>query len=333
MGPVVPNLGLNVVRRSGGGALGWQGALEIDIVAYGGTQPVSVSLSDANGTLIEQNEVLWNAEDRAQQRVTLPDGGTYTVTLNSADAYPLDNQVTLRTPPPRQIRVDWRLNDRRLADALNWPPATNAPDLRVWPYQNGWAPPGDGVPLLLVDAAYGRGALTEIAAFDETSPLLDDLNFDVAEAAQIAGPSAAELAPMRSVMLDTQDRVWIAAAENPPLAYVPGLPTQTGDENLDAFSTTLFFNAARFLLSERELPPLYGLTSPAQPAVDAAHAALHPGEGDTAQPVRSVGDVNDIQATLSAAEGDPLWPLLVVLAGVIVLLERYLSVFGGPRWS
>lgn len=326
-----PNVGLTAVRRAGSGALGWDGIVTVQVAGYDSTPSRAVVLRDEAGTEIQQASLVWNADDRASVTFQLSGGGTYTLTLTETDAYALDDRVTIQTAPPQQISVDWRLNDRALPDTLGWAQDAASPDLIVLP-ASAETPTGE-TPALKVGNAYGQATRdTQIATFDETSPLLDGLNFDVMEKAGIIGMPRSQLDTMRPVMLNTNDSVWLAAARDPLRAYVPGLPQQTADENVRALSTTAFFNAVRWLLNQRELPPLYTLTTPAQPEISGTRVALHPGEGNTAKPRRSIGTVEDISATTRNTKGEPVWFLLVLLAGALALLERYLAVFGGPRW-
>lgn len=331
VGTPQPNAGITSVRRIGGGALGWNGALAVDLAGYDRSPGTSVQLLDANGALITEETIIPDAENRARVTFELPGGGDYTVALTETDDYVYDDRVTISTEPPLAIRVDWRLPDRSLPDALGWTHDANTPDLIVLP--SGEAIPSGDVPVLLVGDSYGTAvAPAEIAVFDDTASLLDGLNFDVAERAAISGVPESVLDSMRPVLRDTNDGVWVAIASDPARAYVPGLPQNGGDENITAFSTTLFFNALRWLMGQREMSPLYTLTTPAEPTIDGTRTALHPGEGDTAQARRSIGELSDIDASIERTQQEPVWFLPLVVAAMLLTLERFLSVFGSARW-
>lgn len=331
VGTPQPSIGITGIRRVGGGALGWSGEIAVDLAGYDRSPGVAVELRDASGALMASERAVPDADDRARVLFQLPGGGNYTITLSETDVYGFDDRVMIATDPPLQLRVDWQLPDRSLPDALAWTQDSSAPDLVVISASS--AVPEADVPVLVVGDAYASAvASAEIANFDETSPLLDGLNFDVAERAAIHGLTISELGNLRPVLVDTTDTVWLAIADDPPKVYVPGLPYTGDDENLQAFSTTLFFNALRWLLDRRELAPLYTLTTPTEPDVFGTRIALHAGEGNTAQVRRSVGEISQIDPAIQRSESEPVWFLPVLLAALLLVLDRYLSIFGGPRW-
>lgn len=325
------NVGITAIRRVGGGSLGWAGEISVDVAGYDTTPDLTVTLTDASGRLLSQASGLWDADDRARLSFRLSGGGLYGVQLSTTDDYPLDDAATIETVAPQAIRVAWRLPDRTLLTVLGWTEDATNPDVIVTTLAEGRAQTTEETPILLVGGGYDGVLGAQIAAFDDASPLLDNLNFDVAEQVGIRGVSRDALAPLTPVMIDTADQVWFATGEN--AAYVPGLPLDDeADENLRAFTTTAFFNGLRYLLASRSLPPLYTLTTPNAPTVDGSRIALHPGEGALNNPRVSVGDVTTISATTSSAQATPVWHLAILLAATIALLERYFALFGNLRW-
>ena len=147
----------------------------------------------------------------------------------------------------------------------------------------------DSRPAIVLGRGYGprRGPAQPVTTFLETSPLVAGLNFDVAERSGMSGPPS--LPPgFTAVLSGPESAVWIAERATPVAAYVPGLPLD-GDDNVARFSSTVFLNAARWILERRPRPPLFTLTSPEQPEPSGNRIALHPGEGNTGRMPRSVG--------------------------------------------
>jgi hypothetical protein len=96
------------------------------------------------------------------------------------------------------------------------------------------------------------------------------------------------------------------------------------------FSSTVFLNAARWILERRPRPPLFTLTSPEQPEPSGNRIALHPGEGNTGRTPRSVGTFDPRAPRGRQTERRlPLWPWLVGAAALIFLTERGLALLRG----
>ena len=123
--------------------------------------------------------------------------------------------------------------------------------------------------------------------------------------------------------------VWIAERATPVAAFVPGLPLD-GDDNVARFSSTVFLNAARWILERRPRPPLFTLTSPEQPEPSGNRIALHPGEGNTGRTPRSVGTFDPRAPRGRQTERRlALWPWLVGAAALVFLTERGLALLRG----
>ncbi len=193
-----------------------------------------------------------------------------------------------------------------------------------------WPPPDERTPALVIGPGYDQTANTaEIRWFEDGSPLLSDVNFDVLETLTL--PELELPRGFAPVLTGIDGRVHVAIRNDPPAAYIPGLPVNT-DTAPGRFSTTVFYNAVRHLLRERPLPPLYTLTSPAHPSPQGNRLALHPDEGDTAIPPVSSGRLFPIRPGLKATGKKLLWPLLVMVSVFIFSLERVLACYGGNRW-
>ena len=131
------------------------------------------------------------------------------------------------------------------------------------------------------------------------------------------------------VLTGPESAVWIAQRAAPVAAFVPGLPAD-GDDSVSRFASTVFLNAARWVLERRPRPALFTLTSPQQPQPSGTRIALHPGEGHTGRTPRSVGAFDpraprQVQTERRLA----LWPWLVGAAALVFLTERGLALLRG----
>jgi hypothetical protein len=91
------------------------------------------------------------------------------------------------------------------------------------------------------------------------------------------------------------------------------------------FPPLFFFNAVRWLLQKRDLPALYTLTSPLEPTPAANRLALHKDEGNTQRVPRSSGKLENLKPITGKGAGIPLWPILVLAAAILFLIERALA--------
>jgi hypothetical protein len=167
-----------------------------------------------------------------------------------------------------------------------------------------------------------------IATFLETSPLVAGLNLDVAERSGMRGVTSLPAA-FNAVLTGPDNVIWIAERAAPVAAFVPGLPIE-GDDNVARFSSTVFLNAARWILERRPRPALFTLTSPDEPEPSGTRLALHPGEGHTGRAPRSAGTFDPRASREVAAERRlPLWPWLVAAAALVFVAERGLALLRG----
>lgn len=330
------NVGLVDVRRKGTALFGQQDQIEIDLAAYGLAQGVSeVMVTGPDGTSLLSESIAWDEPGSKHVSFVPLLDGEYRIDLSAGGAYGYDDQAIISVERNKRLRVDWRLADQAVPQALGWQLDSAAPQLRVMSY------PGevDQVPTLLVGNAYQAGTTPrQIAYFEENNCLLADLNFDVAESLDIAGEELPADTPLRPIMsgdspeAPASARTWLALGADPPAAYVPGLPTFTADSNLDNFSATAFFNGVRCLLQEEKPAPLFTLTTPAEPIPEGSRIALHPGEGNTAWSPLSYGETADIQPVPLRETQEPVWPIVVAIATLVVAVERGLAFLGGARW-
>jgi hypothetical protein len=255
---------------------------------------------------------------------TLP--GRYTFQVKPGGAYRYDDDAAIDVPPSGPVRVDWRVAQREWMTRLGWTEDRDNPDLRVLPSIEML----DSRPAIVLGSGYAPRTrpVQPVMTFLEMSPLVGGLNLDVAERSGMNG--APSLPPGFSpVLTGPESAVWIAERAAPPAAFVPGLPID-GDDNVARFSSTVFLNAARWILERRPRPALFTLTSPDQPEPSGNRIALHPGEGNTGRTPRSVGTFDPGAPRAHQAERRlALWPWLVGAAAIVFLTERSLALLRG----
>lgn len=331
VGSSVDNIGITDIQAERDPLTGQVYEIRVMVAAYGDKAPATLSMTSVDGSTPQSLAIDWQADSAVAEAIfAAPPPGRYTITLSPGGAYAFDDAAVIAIEDEASIRVDWQLSERTQIAGLGWAQDAEHPHLRVLSSAIG-AQAEDATPLLVVGDGYGAapGLVSEIADFYESSPLLDDLHFDVAETMQ--PPATALPAGFTPVLRSLDGRVWLAQRLNPPAAYVAGLPT-AGDDDLERFTTTAFFNAVRWLLQVRDLTPLFTLTTPANPTLAGNRLALHEGEGDTQRPQQSLGEIDQIRPTTVAAERKPIWPLLLALAAGLFAAERILAAWRGERW-
>ncbi len=322
------NVGFTDIHASRHPLTGLVKSVAVRITAFGqAPSDARFFVYDAEGVVILSQSIRWRADHTWQGSFPSPGPGPCSLRVTPGDAYAHDNFVALSIPDNRAIRVDWRLEDRSLPARMGWVVDKTAPHLRV---ASGLVGDNDA-PLLLVGYGYGprAGVPGEIWDFRDGSPLLEDVNFDVVEAAGMSrGSPPGGFTP---ILRGADQRVWVAWRRHPPAIRVPGAPTG-GDDNLGRLSATLFFNAVRLLLRERPPAPLFSRTSPDHPEPGDGRAALHDDEGNTARTPRSFGRIEDISPAVNVVREAPIWPVLLAAAALLLMLERALASYGGASW-
>ena len=301
--------------------------IRVVVGAFGGMAPASVRLSvrSPDGVLRTQPIDTWDGPSGSVDVVpTLP--GRYTFQIVPGGAYRYDDDAAIDVPPSGAIRVDWRVPRRDWITRLGWVDDRETPDLRVLPSIEML----DSRPAIVLGSGYAPRTrpVQAVATFQETSPLLNGLNLDVAER---SGMSRAPALPpgFNPVLTGPENAVWIAQRAVPVAAFVPGLPLE-GDDSVARFASTAFLNAARWVLERRPRPALFTLTSPQQPQPSGNRVALHPGEGHTGRTPRSAGTLDPrAPRQLQTGRRLALWPWLVGAAALVFLTERGLALLRG----
>lgn len=296
--------------------------VEIELTAYGRPpKDAKLSISTDTGAKIQDSVIKWR-KDGTGTVVFVPTApGMYGLELSPGGNYDYDDTAMIRVGDGTDIRVDWRLPDRRWLDRLGWKEETNNPHVLI---VSKWTP-SLSAPALVVGNSFARRVQkeTEIRDFIERSPLLDDVNLDVVESLRLPGFRLPD--GFQPVLRGMDGRVWLAwKEESPPAVMVPGLPVGTGDIG-GRFSVTVFFNALRWLLKERPLEPLYTLTHPGAPEPESNRLVLHEGEGNTWKESRSLGSIQQLQTTKTSSRSLPFWPVPLFAAILLFAIERILS--------
>jgi len=294
---------------------------------FGGMAATNVTLSvtSPDGTVRTHPIETWDGPTGSLDVVpSLP--GRYRFHVKPGGAYRYDDDAAIDVPPAGAVRVDWRVARREWVSRLGWIEDRDNPDVRVLPSIEML----DTRPAIVLGSGYkpGTGPPQPVTTFLETSPLVTELNLDVAERAGI-GPGRALPSGFSPVLSGPEDTVWIATRTTPVAAFVPGLPID-GDDNVARFSSTVFLNAARWILERRPRPALFTLTSPEQVEPSGNRLALHPGEGNTGRTSRSVGAFDPRAPRERQTERRlALWPWLVGAAALVFLTERGLVLLRG----
>jgi len=297
------------------------------VSTFGGmsTSNVTLSVTSPDGAVRTHPIEAWDGPTGSVD-VTPSLPGRYTFHVNPGGAYRYDDEAAIDVPASGPVRVDWRVARREWLARLGWTEDRDNPDLRVLPSIEML----DSRPAIVLGSGYAprAGPAQPVTTFLDTSSLVTGLNFDVAERSGMKG--APSLPPgFTAVLSGPESAVWIAERAAPVAVFVPGLPLD-GDDNVARFSSTVFLNAARWILERRPRPPLFTLTSPEQPEPSGNRIALHPGEGNTGRTARSVGTFDPRAPRGRQTERRlALWPWLVGAAALVFLTERGLALMRG----
>ncbi len=323
VGLKVDNIGFTTIQTSRNPLTGLVREVNVEVYAYG-TPPANarVRVTGPGETGVMDEILSWQEDNtwRGSFRPMVP--GRYRMGLSTGGAYRYDDTAVIDVGDEQKIRVDWQLGDRRLLRQMGWVEDSTNPHLVV----TSQLTQKKDVPILVVGKDYGRRSKGEkdIRDFIEKSPLLEDVNLDAAESLGLSGIELPR--GFSPVLRGTDGKVWLALQDDPvcPCAYVPGLPTGT-DDVPGRFSATVFFNAFRWLLKERSLPPLYTLTGPQNPEPSGNRLVLHQDEGNTSREPHSSGSIDQMEPVKGRWSSVPIWPIPVMLAVILFLIERAMA--------
>lgn len=320
----VDNVGFTGIHAPREPLTGRVGEVGVEITAYGTpVAGVHFSVIVPGGVKVIDQVITWEHGKTWQMEFIPATAGTYELAISGGGAYKYDDLAVIDIEKGEDIRVDWELEDRKIPGMLGWVQSEGNPDLRVTRRTSGF----DRIPTLIVGPGYNSspvGGRVEIRDFMELSPLLVDVNFDAVEMMELPGIRLPQ--GFQPVLRGIDGAVWLAQASEPNRAYVPGLPTDTDDVK-GRFSAVVFFNAVRWLLEEREIPPLYTLTSVHAQEPGRNRLTLHPEEGNTGRKNQSSGKLEDLKVMRGQGTSQPLWPILLMAAVFIFMIERAYQLF------
>lgn len=322
----VYNVGFTRIRASRNPLTGQTTEVLVEITAFGkNPRHVNFTVTGPGEDVVLREPIDWKFGKVWHGEFTPPYPGDYRLELSNGGEYTYDDSALITIKQENEIRVDWQLPNRSLPKLLGWVQDKKTPQLRV----TADASVSGTVPTLIVGPGYpGRGyrkdRAVEIRDFMESSPVLNDVNFDAVEFMGLPGIEVPE--DFKPVIRGVDGTVWMAQSMELKRAVVPGLPTGrpgvTGN-----FSSTVFFNALRWLLRERVVKPLITLTSPLRPQPAANRLAIHPGEGNTQLENQSSGRLEDLTPATGLGTADPVWPILLMAALLLFLIERSYQLF------
>ena len=338
VGEPVDNVGIVSIDPQGSELFGWNGSVEISITAYG-TPPATtfISILDANNNLIDSRDLSWSVATTQSRTFQLPTAGDYTVMITPEDSYLYDNQATIRVDNFQNIRYSWELPTPLPFDlsAVGWELSPNNPNIRI---VSSSAELQSGIPTIIVGNEYRQATDSHaITYFEEETGILDRISLDAAQSLHIGqSPFITSLTPdlYTVILADDSDTVLVAMNDSAPFVTIPGPPMIDADPELNSFSQTLFFNAVRWLLNSSAITPeLYSNTTNANPNPIGNINVLHDGEGATHTQNSGFGDFSDITPVEPQVAEDPIWAVLLLLASVILVIERGLTLFGRHPWN
>jgi len=329
IGKPVENIGFTAIHASRNPLTGHISQVNIEVTAFGvpSSNPV-LSVTRPGGESVMSTSLQW-AQGEVWSGSFNPGGaGKYFLKLDPGGNYSFDDTLTIEVPDTREIRVDWQLEDKDIPRQLGWNFDAVSPHLRVISYNSK---PKDEIPTLIIGPGYaGNGISSPVGDFIESNPLLNDINLDAVESLGLSGIELPGDFRLQPVLRVGDGKTLVAQSQSPMRVYVQGLPTGTPDVK-GRFSAAVFYNALRWLLQSRSVPPLYTLTTPYD-LETSSRSVLHKDEGNTQRPTLSVGDISRIKPIAGKGNEVPLWPIFLAAAVLLFLIERVYSL-GWKRMS
>lgn len=268
-----------------------------------------------------------------------PASGVYEFRLATDDGIAFDNEAAIEIPVQDGLKVDWRVDSAELPNQLGWTLDAVAPALRVAASDMLPQLPADNSPLLLVGRGYGPPfAAAQIVEFADDRVLLDNVLFEQLERTGLSPFTTLSALPREFIPVlasggDADALVWLAAREQPPAVYIPGLPAAPDlEDETWRLSALLFANATRWLLKGYTAPPLYTVTTTDKPEPAGTRNALHSQESNTILSAKAAADLSALSPRPAAEEDTPIWPWLVVASLAVIITERSLAAWRGGSW-
>jgi hypothetical protein len=250
--------------------------------------------------------------------------GPARLTLAPGGAYEGDDRLAFEALAAVPLQVDWQIEALPMPRLPGWEAystdSEKPPGLLVAPLPLG-EPKNEGPAVFvypgLSDSVSGDEE-RRIGLFVEGSGLLEAVNFDLLEDRMRPLPS--QPPGFSPIIQDDRGIIVVAVRADPRTILIPG-PSRSLDENGQRLWMTLLFNSLRWALNNGEDAAHAKFTDAA--GIEIPNAAL---ESDTAEPVRSVGTIEDIQPVMGAEREGQFWLWLVAAAALLLAVERLIGV-------
>lgn len=258
-----------------------------------------------------------------QLAIDVPEGPVR-LTLIPGGAYDGDDRVRFIARKRSALKVDWRIKNPPMPRHLGWEMVDNINSDAQALLVSTISPDTDyekiGSAVLVYRGIEGDGSGIErrIGRFVEGSGLLEAVNFDLLEERMRASENSP--AGFSPILQDEQGAVVIAARADPRAVLIPG-PVGVPDGNGQRLWLTLLFNSLRWVLSGTGEVAQVNFVGPDGDLVPNAFL-----ESNTAEAVRSVGEIRDIRPVKDNHLDAELWPWLVMLATILFAFERIVGV-------
>lgn len=288
------------------------------VVAATGERPqAQLTLTGPDGSVVARTPVEWPDTGPWTFRFQPGVPGSYAATVEPGGAYDGDDVAVFAVKDAGPVRIDWRVaGTERPTLAAPWEAGGGTPTLRIAYDLDA----GDGVPTLMIGPGLRPGTPSPVDLFLDRHPILDGVNLDLLDQ---AGMSPATLpAGFEPVAAHRDGSVWVAVRDEPRAVYLPALATG-GSDGPDRAAVLLTANALRWLLGERDAPA----APPDWLAVDGTPIAGAQGEAPLPDPPRSTGALDDLRPG-GAQQRVALWPWAVLLAALLLAVERAHGAFG-----
>jgi hypothetical protein len=315
LGAPVANVAITAARQVPPRLDGTPASVILTVDAFGATGVPVLVVRGPGGELRPALEPSLDRPGRFFARMVPGAGGAHVARLEGGGAYGGDDSLVFDLTAPDAILLDWQLPGVPLPRGVR---QSDRSGLSVVPLADLPSVPARAA-VLAVYPGWEGAALREIGAFVEDPSLLGAINLDVLERwmpVPIPGALPPGFAP---VMTDVAGGVVIARRVDPPGLIVPA-PVRDTNPDVTALALTLFYSALQVLSGGDEAPlDLRWETASGQRVPEAWK------ESDTARPLSSAPPPADYTAPMTEASGQPVWPMLLLVALAAMLVERLWS--------
>ncbi|MCK4764563.1 MAG: BatA and WFA domain-containing protein [Candidatus Aminicenantes bacterium] len=204
------NVGFTAIQAVRNPLTGKINEVKLTVTAYG-KPPTDARLhvTGPEGSPVLEEALQWGRNNAWYGGFVPPGSGVYRLRLSPGGAYSFDDSAVIEVAAEHRIRVDWQLPGNRFPLRMGWVIDRDNPHLRVVSYKS--AVTAGGVPTMIIGKGYaGSKKKAILRDFVETSPLIEDVNFDALETLGLVG---VELPPgFEPVLRGLDSGAWAAHA-------------------------------------------------------------------------------------------------------------------------